>query len=106
MESGVKVEYQPKFGRVLIERELKEAKNGIILPDNAAERNAPCRGIITALGSTAGWTIGYNSEGNEYNLCVLKVGDKVLFGQHAGAWIDKEQKLFICKDEDILCVIN
>ncbi len=101
--------YEPKFGRVLIEREVKKA-SGIIIPENAAKRNAPSVGIIVALGETAGWTEAYNSSGELSPTQTLKKGDKVLFGKHAGAWIDStdgnDGTLYICQDADILAVIK
>lgn len=101
MEANI-VKYKPKFGRVLIERETKKV-NGLIIPESAAKRNAPCTGIIIALGETAGWT---DSPGESKSIQTLEIGNKVLFGRHAGAWIDGEETLFICQDEDILAVIN
>lgn len=107
MESSVK--YQPKFGRVLIKREVtKKTAGGIILPEQAVKRHASCEGVIVALGETAGWT-----ETHEGQKQILKVGDHVIFGRHSGAWLDasydKGQEnddgtLFICQDEDILAV--
>lgn len=88
--------YRPLFGRVLIRREIEEKRGSIILPD--AKKHARNEGIVVAVGETA--------EG-------IKVGDKVLFGKHAGAWLDStyskgieqdDGTLFICADEDILCV--
>lgn len=103
-----KVKYKPLFGRVLIEREVKSKSNGgIILPD--AKRHARCEGKVIAIGPTA--------EG-------VKVGDHVIFGKHAGAWLDNTYSLakavtgqvgvkdnedgtiFICADEDILAIVE
>lgn len=109
-----KVKYEPKFARVLIEREFNEmTKGGIIIPD--AKRHAHSEGVILALGETAGWTDTYDDDGNIVRKRIFKVGDKVLFGRHAGTWLDAYQgvkveegkeKLFICADEDILAVIG
>jgi len=108
MEPSVK--YQPKFGRVLIKREVQEkSAGGIIIPN--AKRHAHSNGTIVALGETAGWTRSYDGQGNEIMIKSLNVGDKVVFGKHAGAWLDAtytggndEGTLFICADEDILAV--
>lgn len=103
---------QPKFGRVLIEREVKEkTSGGIILPDSQKQRQAPCTGTIVALGETAGWVevpeTGY--------VQTMKIGDKVIFGKHSGTWLDAtygangdndDGKLFMCQDADILAVIK
>jgi len=88
--------YEPIFARVLIEREVKKA-SGIIIPDSISKRNAPAQGVIIALGETAS--------------DILKVGQKVLFGRHAGAWLDQAKEgedgtLFMCQDEDILAIIK
>lgn len=99
MESK-RVKYQPIFARVLIEREItKKTTGGIFIPDGVAKRHAKCEGTIIALGETA-------SE-------VLKIGQRVKFGVHAGTWLDgtlaKEDEdgtLFLCQDEDILAIIN
>jgi chaperonin GroES len=95
MASSVK--YQPIFARVLIKREINEkSSGGIIIPN--AKRHATAEGEILALGETA-------SE-------ILKVGQKVRFGKHSGAWLDPSDKegdegtLFICQDEDILAIIS
>lgn len=92
------VKYKPVFARVLIEREIKkETKGGIIIPN--AKKHASHEGIILALGETA-------SE-------IFKVGQRVLFGRHAGTWIDGSMRedtddgtLFLCQDEDILAIIE
>lgn len=106
--------YEPKLGRVLIRREISEKIGSIIIPD--AKRHARCEGIIIALGETAGYTQAYEDNGDTRIIQTLNVGDKVLFGRHAGAWIDASHKttgeenddgtLFLCQDEDILAVIK
>jgi co-chaperonin GroES (HSP10) len=103
---------QPKFGRVLIEREVKEkTSGGIILPDSQKERQAPCVGTIKALGETAGWVEVPESGFVQ----TMQVGDKVIFGKHAGVWLDAtygasgamdDGKLFMCQDADILAVMK
>jgi co-chaperonin GroES (HSP10) len=114
MESSVKREkYEPKFGRVLIKREVKEKIGSIIIAD--AKRHASCRGKIIALGETAGWTEAYTESGEQAPVQTLKIGDEVIFGRHSGAWLDStysnghdndDGSLFICQDADILCVIK
>ena len=108
------VKYKPKFGRVLIQREINDkSKGGIIIPN--AKRHANSEGVILALGETAGWTESYDEQGTLNPIQTLKVGDRVLFGRHSGAWLDGMQgvkdaeedgTLFICQDQDILAVIN
>lgn len=108
--------YEPKFGRVIIKREIKkQTSGGIIIPEAAAKRNASCRGEIISLGETAGWTSSYNENGEEIVVRVFKPGQRVVFGRHSGAWLDAtytekgendDGTLFICQDTDILAVIN
>ena len=70
---------------------LKAGK--IIIPEQAQERNAPTKGTVLAKGPTADESI--------------EVGQRVVFGRHAGAWIrDGEDDLYIVQDEDILGVIH
>lgn len=106
--------YKPKFGRVLIRREVKEKVGSIFLTD--AKRHASCEGEIIGLGETAGWTETFDKHGDKIAVQTLQIGDKVMFGRHSGAWIDStisargeandDGTLFICQDQDILCVIK
>lgn len=109
--------YRPLMGRVLIQREVtKKTAGGIILPDSAQKRHAKCQGKIVALGETAGFTKIYDTDGSESITRILKVGDEVIFGRHAGVWLDAsygakgeendDGTMFLCMDEDILAVIN
>jgi co-chaperonin GroES (HSP10) len=109
MESSVK--YEPKFGRVLIKREVSEkSKGGIILPDSIKKRHAACNGVIVAMGETAGWTETYVNDELKPRQ-TMKIGDNVIFGRHAGAWLDGDDEkddgtLYICQDQDILAIIK
>lgn len=104
-----KQKFKPLFGRVLIEREVKDkSAGGVILPD--AKRHARCEGKIIAIGPTVDENI--------------KIGQHVIFGKHAGAWLDntyslaktmngqvgvkdnEDGTLFICQDEDILAIVE
>lgn len=93
-----RVKYKPIFARVLIEREIKtKSTGGIIIPN--AKRHASCEGVILAVGETV--------------TDILKVGQRVLFGRHAGTWINgsmaedaDDGTLFLCQDEDILAIIE
>lgn len=100
--------YTPLFARVLIQRKVEEKRGSIILPD--AKRHARCEGVIVAKGPTADENIN--------------VGDHVIFGKHAGAWLDgtysdvkdargivgskdnNDGTLFICQDEDVLAKVE
>lgn len=103
------MQYEPKFGRVLIEREIRDKIGSIIIPN--AKRHASCVGKIVALGESAG-QINLHGENKQ----IFQVGDKVVFGRYSGAWLDEtynqkgegndDGKLFICQDEDILATIR
>ncbi len=91
---------KPLFDKVLIKRETLEEKlkTTLIIPDTAKKRNAPQTGVVIAVGPLVHKDIDYFT---------VKVGDRVLFGQHAGSWIeDDETEVFICLDSDILCVLE
>lgn len=92
--------YRPLFGRVLIQREVKEKAGSIVIPSHIRQRHAKNEGVVVAIGPSA--------EG-------VAVGDKVVFGKHSGTWLDKtysitveaeETPYFLCQDEDILLVIE
>lgn len=112
-ESTSELRYQPKFGRVVIKREVQEkSKGGIIMLD--AKRVANCEGVIAALGETAGWVEVYE-DGERIPKQTMNIGDKVIFGRHSGAWLDAtygdkgvndDGQYFICQDADILAVIK
>lgn len=84
---------RPLFDFVLIEREQLQAKTSIIIPENAARRNAPAIGKVIAKGPGADASIN--------------VGARVIFGRHAGDEIEADGKKFwITKDVDILAVLE
>lgn len=92
--------YRPLFGRVLIQRDVEEKKGSIMIPAHLQQRHSRNEGVVIALGPTA--------EG-------VKLGDRVVFGKHAGTWLDKTYSVtveaqatpyFLCQDEDILLVID
>lgn len=90
---------KPYFARVLIERELKEKVGSILIPENIRKIHAACVGKVVDVGPSADPGI--------------EVGQTVMFGQHAGAWLDKnltplsdemaesEGAYFILQDEDL-----
>jgi co-chaperonin GroES (HSP10) len=96
---------RPLFARVLIERELKEAK-GILLLPTTQKRLASHVGKVLAVGPNADPSI--------------LVGARVLLGKYSGTWVDEDgtpmpdgyeeentkARFFICQDEDILAVLS
>ena len=84
---------KPLFDKVLIERETLQTSTSIILPDDINKRNAPSRGIVVAIGPDTEQ---------------VEVGQKVIFGMHAGSWIkdDNDDEVYVCLDTDILCIVG
>lgn len=83
---------RPLFDRVLLKREELKA-GSIIIPETAKDRNAPSRGTVVAVGPTC--------EGS------VKVGDRVLFGQHAGATLKVDGvENYVVAEEDIIAVVE
>lgn len=92
---------KPLFARVLLQREKFEKSGSIIIPQDQHKRYASLRCTVLAVGPGADDSI--------------EIGDTVLVGQHAGAWINAEgnpagdndeKECFICADEDLLCTIE
>ncbi|MFI9653721.1 co-chaperone GroES [Guyparkeria sp. GHLCS8-2] len=92
---------RPLHDRVLVKREEEERKtaSGIVLPDSASEK--PNRGEIIAAGP------GKSNDKGEVRPMGVKVGDKVLFSQYAGAKVKVEgDELLMMGEDDILAVIE
>lgn len=105
-----KCQYQPLFGRVIIERVVLDKIGSIQLPDHLKKRHARSEGVVIAKGPSADESI--------------KIGQHVIFGKHAGTWLDNtyssattvqghpglrdngDGTLFLCQDEDILAIVN
>lgn len=111
------VKYRPLMGRVLLRREIiRKTAGGIIVPDSAAKRNAPCKGVIVALGPTAGWTKTINENGDEKWIREISVGQEVVFGRHSGKWLDENMSgtendkddapYYVCSDEDLILAMT
>lgn len=92
----------PLYNRVILEREQLKTK-GIIIPDIAQVRNAPCKGKVIAKGPDV------NGE--------IEVGKTYVFGQYAGAWINAEgtpiekgdeetARYYVCEDEDLIAEVQ
>lgn len=86
---------KPLFARVLVERDKLKSKGGILIPETAEKRNAPAIGTIISVG-----------ENCDAQIKDLK-GRRVIFGRHAGDWIqDGDKDIYILQDEDILAVVS
>lgn len=83
---------RPLFDRVLLKREELKA-GSIIIPENAKDRNAPSRGLVLACGPSC--------------TGVVKPGDRVLFGQHAGATLRVDGiEVYVTAEEDLIAVVQ
>ena len=94
------VKISPKLDRVLVKREsLQEKASSIIIPEKADSKERPARGVIVALGPTC----GYIDEETKELRRGLEIGEKVIFGRHAGTEIEYEgEKYWLLTDRDVL----
>ena len=78
----------------------EKTKSGIVLPGSAQER--PHQGEVVAVGS------GYVSETTGQRIPLeIKVGDKVVYGKHAGIEVKFDgEELVLLTEKDILVVIQ
>jgi chaperonin GroES len=86
---------KPLGDRVLVEPAPAETvrKSGIIIPDTAKEK--PLRGTVVAAGQ------GLNNKA-----LTVKIGDEVLYGQHAGTEIKMDEKTYlIMRESDIFAIL-
>ncbi len=90
---------KPIFDRVvLLPKEEKETKSGILLPSSAAEKSHIA--TVVAVGQ------GGNIDGNDVKMQV-KVGDEVIYTKYAGTECDFDGKKYIViKQNDILAIIE
>lgn len=92
----------PKYDRVLVKREQLNKSTLIHIPEAIDKRNAPARGVIVAVGPTA----GYKDEDGKI-VDDLQVGSTVIFARHAGVEIEVgEEKFWVIQDLDVLCEIK
>lgn len=82
----------------LLEAETKTAF-GIVIPDSAAEK--PSQGDVLAVGA------GKIAEDGTLVPMVVKAGDRVLFGQHAGQTVKLDNEEFrILREEDVVAIVK
>lgn len=92
---------RPLRDRVIVRRmeEERTTAGGIVIPDSATEK--PNKGEILAVGE------GKVNEKGEVRPMVVKVGDKVLFGQYSGTKIRHDgQDLLVMSEDDIMAIIQ
>jgi len=93
-----KLPFTPWFGRVLLKRDRLKKVGSLLIPDDIQRRHSKARGVVVAIGEQC-------SETTKNSL-----GKTVLFGAHAGAWLDangvecpdKDADFFLCNEDDIL----
>ena len=86
---------KPLADRVLVQPAAAEEKTigGIIIPDSAKEK--PLRGTVIAVG-----------KGTKDEEMVLKPGDMVLFGKHAGTELELDGEIYlIMKQSDVFATL-
>ncbi|MBE6112266.1 MAG: co-chaperone GroES [Peptococcaceae bacterium] len=78
----------------------EKTKSGIVLPGSAQEK--PHQGEVVAVGS------GYVSQATGQRIPLeIKVGDKVVYGKHAGIDVKFDgEELILLTENDILVVIE
>ena len=82
----------------LLEAETKTA-SGIVIPDAATEK--PSQGDVLAVGT------GRIAEDGTIVPMVIKSGDRVLFGQHAGQTVKVDNEEFrILREEDVMAIVK
>jgi len=92
---------RPLRDRVIIRRmeEERTTAAGIVIPDSAAEK--PNKGEVLAVGE------GKVNEKGEVRPMIVKVGDKVMFGQYAGTKIRHDgEELLVMSEDDILAIVQ
>lgn len=91
---------KPLYDRVLVEPQAREevTAGGVHLP--AVAQTRPDRGTVVAVGP------GRVGEGGKLLPCVVKPGDRVLYGAYAGTEVDLEgRKLQLMRETEILAVL-
>jgi chaperonin GroES len=91
----------PIRDKILVSVEDKESTtaSGIFIPDNVAEK--PLKGKVIAVGT------GKISEDGTIVPLVIKEGDNVLFGKHAGQTVKvSDTEYLIMTEDDIMAVIH
>ena len=94
------VKIKPLGNRILVRRSKAEAsKGGILLPDSAQEK--PKEGEVLAVGP------GKTNDKGELEPLLIKVGDRVLFGNYAGTEVEhQDEKYLILSEDDVFGILN
>jgi chaperonin GroES len=94
----------PKGDMLLVERRAAEnlSAGGLLIPDEAKDKDRPAEGTVVAVGPMVGKSTGMLA----MESASLKVGDHIIFGKYAGteyAW-GGDVLLFMREDEIIAVV--
>jgi chaperonin GroES len=91
---------RPLHDRIVVKRIPEEEKSlgGIIIPDNAKEKQA--EGLVVSVGN------GKVLEDGTLRPLDMKAGDRVLFGKYTGAEIKLDgEDLLVLREDDVLGVV-
>jgi chaperonin GroES len=91
---------RPLHDRIVVKRIPEEEKSlgGIIIPDNAKEKQA--EGLVVSVGN------GKVLEDGTLRPLDMKAGDRVLFGKYTGAEIKLDgEELLVLREDDVLGVV-
>lgn len=91
---------QPLGDKVLVrgDEKLTVTKGGIHLPDNATE--TPQTGTVIAVGA------GRLLDNGKRTKSEVKTGDRVKYKRYAGYEVNKEERLLLLTEEDILAKLE
>jgi len=95
---------RPTTDRIIIAREgVQKPGSMIVIPEEVDKVNRPARGMVKAVGPTA----GYIEPDTETPVLDIYPGDRVIFGRHAGVEVEENGvKYWIVAYKDILCKIE
>lgn len=97
---------KPLFRRILLKRAPAEKKGNVWVPKHLQLRHASLRCVVVDVGADV--------NDKDITSTVITVGDTVIIGKHAGAWLDSNgspvddpetAEFYIIQDEDILAKV-
>ena len=92
---------RPLHDRIVVKRieEQEKTRNGIVIPDSAQEK--PQEGEVMAVGNGKRMEDGTRVDPD------VKVGDRILFGKHAGSETKLDGTEFlIMREDDVLGILT
>lgn len=101
---------RPLYDKLLIEpdEQVKQTREGLFLPMNAADQRKPKTGKVVAAGNGHLDTkLGRDNGHCPLQTLRIEVGDRVVFGAYAGTEVEIDGKKFLIVPEiDVLGVIE